>query len=155
VTVTPTVADAAATIKVNGSTVASGSASGAIALQVGSSNVIYVVVTAQDGLATKTYAITISRAGAPPVCTLSATPSRVRKDGTSTLTPNCSPVATSYAWTGGTCQGTTGSTCTVTPVVTTTYGVTGTNGDGTGSPASTTVTVNSVDLTPILMLLLD
>jgi hypothetical protein len=90
-----------------------------------------------------------------PICTLIATPSKVKKNGTSTLTPSCSPAATSFVWTGGTCQGTTGSTCTVTPAVTTTYGVTGTNSFGSSSPAATTVTVNSEDLTPILMLLLD
>ena len=62
VTVTPTVADATATIKVNGTTVASGSPSGAIALAVGSGNVINVVVTAQDGTTIKTYTITVTRA---------------------------------------------------------------------------------------------
>jgi hypothetical protein len=67
VTVTPTVADATATIKVNGVTVASGNASGAIALAVGSGNVINVVVTAQDGSTTKTYAITVTRAAATTV----------------------------------------------------------------------------------------
>jgi hypothetical protein len=60
-TVTPTVADAAATIKVNGTAVASGSASGLIALAVGS-NTITTVVTAQDGTTTKTYTVTVTRA---------------------------------------------------------------------------------------------
>ncbi len=56
VTVTPTVADATATVKVNGVTVASGSPSGPITLAVGP-NVITVLVTAQDGVTTKTYTI--------------------------------------------------------------------------------------------------
>jgi hypothetical protein len=90
-----------------------------------------------------------------PICTLSAAPSKVKRNGTSTLNPSCSPAATSYAWTGGTCQGTTGATCTVTPAITTTYGVIGSNGFGPSSSATATVTVKSVDLTPILMLLLD
>ena len=62
-TVTPTATDANSTIKVNGVTVASGSASTAINLNVGS-NTITTVVTAQDGTTTKTYSITITRAAA-------------------------------------------------------------------------------------------
>lgn len=62
-TVTPTKLHANASIKVNGTTVASGSASGAIALAVGP-NVINTVVTAQDGTTTQTYAVTVTRASA-------------------------------------------------------------------------------------------
>jgi len=61
VTVTPTLQDATATIKVNGVIVASGTASGAIALSVGA-NTINTEVTAQDGVTTKTYTITVTRA---------------------------------------------------------------------------------------------
>lgn len=64
-TVTPTVADSLATVKVNGSTVVSGGASGAIALAVGSSNIINIVVTAADGVTTKNYAIYLTRLGPP------------------------------------------------------------------------------------------
>lgn len=60
ITVTPTASDTGATIRVNGVTVASGSASGAINLNVGA-NTIYVVVTAGDGATTKTYTITVTR----------------------------------------------------------------------------------------------
>ncbi len=59
-TVTPTVADATSTVTVNGTTVASGSASQAINLSVGN-NTISIVVTAQDS-STKTYTITVNRA---------------------------------------------------------------------------------------------
>lgn len=62
VTVAPTLADAGASVKVNGNTVASGTASAAIALAVGNGNVINVVVTAQDGITTKSYSITVTRA---------------------------------------------------------------------------------------------
>lgn len=89
-----------------------------------------------------------------PICTLSAVPVRVRKGETSTLTAACNPAANSYTWTGGTCQGTSASTCAVTPAVSTPYSVTGTNSYGS-STATATVTVKSLDLTPILMLLLD
>ena len=60
-TVTPTVTDATATIKVNGTAVASGIASGAISLVVGN-NPITVLVTAQDGTTQSTYTITVTRA---------------------------------------------------------------------------------------------
>jgi len=60
-TVIPTAADVTATITVDGTAVTSGSASGAIALAVGS-NTITTVVTAQDGTTTKTYTLTVTRA---------------------------------------------------------------------------------------------
>ena len=61
-TVTPTVNQANATVKVNTTAVTSGSASGAITLATGS-NTITVLVTAQDGT-TKTYTISVTRAAA-------------------------------------------------------------------------------------------
>ena len=65
VKLTPTVNESNATVKVGkGSsltTVASGSASGAIALTVGA-NAIKVEVTAQDGTTTQTYTVTVTRA---------------------------------------------------------------------------------------------
>src|SRR5205085_331284 len=63
ITVTPTRAEGTATIKVNGSSVTSGSASGAIALAVGA-NIITVLVTAGDGSTTRSYSITITRGSA-------------------------------------------------------------------------------------------
>jgi trimeric autotransporter adhesin len=62
VQITPTVQDATASIKVNGVTVASGTASAAIPLSVGN-NVVNTVVTAQDGVTTKTYSIKFTRMG--------------------------------------------------------------------------------------------
>ncbi|WP_436135403.1 IPTL-CTERM sorting domain-containing protein [Acidovorax sp. LjRoot129] len=61
-TVTPTVADATASVTVNGVATTSGSASGAIALAVGA-NTLTTVVTAQDGTTTKTYTVMVTRAG--------------------------------------------------------------------------------------------
>ena len=101
--------------------------------------------------------LTATYSGAPlsaPVCTLTASPAAVSRNGASVLTASCTNSPTSYSWTGGTCTGTTAATCTVTPMATTTYGVTGTNSAGSGA-ASATVTAASIDLTPILMLLLD
>jgi len=87
-------------------------------------------------------------AATPPgllACTLAATPSSISAGSTSTLTASCSPgVITevfSYAWSGGTCAGTSAATCVVTPSASTTYTVAGINSAGTGASARATVTV--------------
>lgn len=61
ITATPTKDAAAATIKVNGTTVTSGSPSGSISTPVGITP-ITVVVTGDDGVSTRTYAVTATRA---------------------------------------------------------------------------------------------
>ena len=66
-TVTPTTNDANATVTVNGTAVASGGASGSISLNVGD-NSIDAVVTAEDGVSTQTYTVTVTRQ-APPAST--------------------------------------------------------------------------------------
>ena len=66
--VTPTVSESHATIMVNGNAVTSGNASGDINLNVGA-NPINIVVTAQDGITTKTYNISVIRA-APPALSI-------------------------------------------------------------------------------------
>ena len=60
VSVTPSVAESHATVKVNNVTVASGNASGALSLSVGL-NEINTVVTAQDGTTTQAYALVLTR----------------------------------------------------------------------------------------------
>lgn len=79
ITITPTAAQANATIKVNGTTVTSGNASGNIALALGS-NVITIEVTAQDGTTTKTYTVTVTRESTLPVTLLSFT-GKAQADG--------------------------------------------------------------------------
>jgi gliding motility-associated-like protein len=64
VTLTPTVTQANATVKINGTSVASGTPSASLPLAVGP-NTLTTVVTAQDGTTTKTYTITITRASGP------------------------------------------------------------------------------------------
>jgi len=59
-TVTPTAADATATITVNGTNVISGNPSGSLSLSVGA-NVITNLVTAEDGITTNTYTLTVTR----------------------------------------------------------------------------------------------
>lgn len=68
ITVTATAAHVAATIRVNGSTLVSGSLSGSISVPVGVST-IEVVVTAEDGSTTRRYSVLATRAGAG-TCTL-------------------------------------------------------------------------------------
>ncbi|MEI7908405.1 MAG: cadherin-like beta sandwich domain-containing protein [Verrucomicrobiota bacterium] len=60
ITLTPTLSQAQGAVTVNGSAVASGSASGAIALSLGS-NIITLVVTAQDGVTTQSYSVAVTR----------------------------------------------------------------------------------------------
>lgn len=62
-TATPTAADKAATIRVNGALVASGGTSAALTLAVGG-NTLSIVVTAEDGASTRTYTVLVTRAAA-------------------------------------------------------------------------------------------
>ncbi len=62
VTITPTTADANASVTVNGTPVASGTPSNPIALNVGA-NTISLLATAQDGTTTRTFSVTVTRAG--------------------------------------------------------------------------------------------
>jgi len=61
ITVTPTLNNPHAIIKVNGTTITSGTASSAIPLNVGD-NAISTIVTAQDGITHKTYTVVVNRA---------------------------------------------------------------------------------------------
>lgn len=80
-----------------------------------------------------------------PVCTVSATPNSVTSGGYTTLMASCSPIATTYKWTGGNCSTNLWSpSCTTAPTATTTYTVAGVNAVGAGTPASATVTVQAV-----------
>ncbi|WP_295793684.1 cadherin-like beta sandwich domain-containing protein [Mucilaginibacter sp.] len=76
ITVTPTTQDATATVTVNGTIVASGSASNPITLNVGL-NTINTIVTAQSG-ATKTYSITIRRQSSALLTRLNYSPPMVQ-----------------------------------------------------------------------------
>ena len=70
-TLTPVAADAGATIRVNGTVVASGSAAAAVTLAVGTT-VITVAVTAADGVSSRSYTVSAARA-AVGSCTLTPT----------------------------------------------------------------------------------
>jgi autotransporter-associated beta strand protein len=71
INVTPTAAGEGATVTVNGTAVASGTASAPIALSVGP-NLITTLVRAQDGVTTRTYTVNVNRASAATVATSSA-----------------------------------------------------------------------------------
>ncbi|OGT13239.1 MAG: hypothetical protein A3F73_07820 [Gallionellales bacterium RIFCSPLOWO2_12_FULL_59_22] len=79
-----------------------------------------------------------------PTCTLTATPASITAGGTSVLTVNCSPAATSYAWSSNTGFSGSVTSGTVSPSATATYSVTGYNDGGAGNTASATVTVKHV-----------
>ncbi|WP_206110592.1 cadherin-like beta sandwich domain-containing protein [Pannonibacter phragmitetus] len=122
-TVTPTVTDANATITVNGTSVTSGSASGAINLNVGS-NIITVVVTAEDGTTTETYTVDVTRAA--PASADATLSNLVLSQGT--LTPGFASGTTSYTASVGNAV----TSLTVTPTVT---------------DANATITVNGTSVT--------
>ena len=134
VTITSTVQVAGATIKVNGVTVAGGAASGPITLNAGPT-VVNLVVTAQDGVTQKTYAITVNRTGSsnPALSAIKLNPTAIL---TSTTGPSNSNYFTSVS------PGTTSVTVTSTTQDTgTTITV---NGAATASGvASTPITLNA------------
>jgi len=88
--VTPTTADNTATVKVNGVTVTSGTASAAILLAVGS-NTITTTVTAQDGVTVDSYVITVTRAAST-----NASLSAIKLSPTTTLTTVTGPDYADY-----------------------------------------------------------
>lgn len=83
---------------------------------------------------------TVAVTAAPPVpqCALAASPSTLNAPGWVILTASCSPAATSYSW-----SNITGSSSSVYVTSTTTYSVRGSNAQGVGNNATTTVTVGT------------
>jgi gliding motility-associated-like protein len=88
ITVTPVTQDPIATVTVNGVAVTSGTSSASIPLSIGA-NVINTVVTAQDGITTKTYSITVTRQGNALLSTLTFSPPL-------TITPVAGPYYKNY-----------------------------------------------------------
>ncbi len=121
---------------------ASGSGNGSVGYSV-AANVGVGARTGTLTIATQTFTVNQAGTVSPPFCALVANPAVVVSGGSSTLTATCSPAADSYTWTGGTCVGTVGATCTVSPTSAVTYTVAGTNVNGLGVAASATVSVFS------------
>ncbi|MCX7176268.1 MAG: hypothetical protein NT159_20550 [Proteobacteria bacterium] len=80
---------------------------------------------------------------AAPICTLTASSASIPAGSSATLTANCSPSTTAYAWTGISCAGVAAASCLVKPSATASYTVAGTNAIGMGATASATVTVSA------------
>ena len=137
-TVTPIITDATASVKVNGITVVSGSASQAIALNVGS-NTISTVVTAQDGTTTQTYTVTVTRAAAPAPASTVATLSNLTLSA-GTLTPAFASGTNSYTAN----VGNTTSSLTVAPVTTDATSTVMVNGSTVASGSASQAIVLSV-----------
>ena len=77
---------------------------------------------------------------AAPVCVLAVSSKNIIAGGATTLTASCNPIAATLNWTNSG-FGTGITSGSVSPGVTTTYSVSGTNAAGTGNIASVTVTV--------------
>lgn len=88
-----------------------------------------------------TYGAVLRANNALPQCTLGASTTVLALGSNATLTASCSPAATAYTWTGGTCAGTSGATCTVSPTAKTSYSVAGSNANGFGPSASISIEV--------------
>jgi len=127
ITATPTVTDSNATVKVNGTNVASGTASGPISLHVGSTPVT-VVVTAQDGSQT-TYNFTVTRAAPSTVSTLSGLALSA-----GTLSPTFATATTNYT----AIVSNSTSSITVTPTLTDSNATVTVNGTNVASGAAST-----------------
>ncbi|CAN5451747.1 hypothetical protein BH11PSE11_BH11PSE11_02650 [soil metagenome] len=95
---------------------------------------------------------------APPACTLSTTTPTIYLGKSATLTVTCNPAATSYQWTN-TGFSSTASGGDVSPSVTTTYTVRGSNAAGNGNTSAVTVTVKpkppAGSMLPILQMILN
>lgn len=91
VTITPTAENPNATIKVNGTVVASGGTSGAISLTVGSNNIIAVAVTTPSGVS-QNYTITVTRADSAYLSALTIQ----SRSAAVPLTPTFTKTTTSY-----------------------------------------------------------
>jgi outer membrane autotransporter protein len=89
ITLTPTASEPNATIRVNGTAVASGAASAPVSLAVGSTT-INIIVTAQNGTTTKAYSVDVIRAASTSAGLSGLVPS------TGTLSPAFTPATFTY-----------------------------------------------------------
>ncbi len=151
VTVTPTVAQANASVKVNGVTTNSGSPSQSIVLGAGTTQ-IDVVVTAQDGITTKSYTLNVAvqTTGAPQTITFGSLPPKAFGDPPFALAAAASSgLPVSYASSNPAVATVSGSTVTIIAAGNTTFTATQA-GNGTyaaAPPVNQTLTVNPASQT--------
>lgn len=164
VTVTPTKADANATVSINGAVLASGVTSRVVNLNVGA-NTITVLATAQNG-STKTYTVTVTRAAAP-IPAAPSTPDlvsasdsgqsntdNITNDNTPTFNGTATPNTTVKLYASGTLVGTSTAdgagnwsvTTSSQPDGTYTFTAIAVDGAGNQSPASASLSV-TIDTT--------
>ena len=93
-TLAPTPQDPAATITVNGQAVASGGATQPLPLTVGANNVFTILITAADGLTTRSYSLTVTRQGSGRLTSLGI--SCVGGPTCGVLNPSFDPDVTDY-----------------------------------------------------------
>ena len=144
VTVTPTVNESHASVTVDGTTVVTGTASSAVSLTAGQANDIEVVVSAEDTSVTKTYTVSVTRAGSSDA-TLSAL---TISDGT--LTPAFDSSTTAYT----AAVANSVASVTVTPTVNESNAAVAVNGaavdSGTASQAISLTVGQSTDVTVVV-----
>jgi hypothetical protein len=143
-TVTPTLADTKASVRVNGSTVASGAASSSQALNVGA-NVITVLVTAENGT-TKTYTVTVTRTAAPALSSNANLASLTVSAGA--MSPSFNQNTTSYSF--SVANGVTSTT--VTPTLADTKALVRVNGSAVTSGSPSSAQALNVGANPITVL---
>jgi alpha-tubulin suppressor-like RCC1 family protein len=100
---------------------------------VNSSNAVEVLGSGGTGF--------LNLGSAPPVCTLTVSPTTITAGASATLSASCMPTATSYVWSNSG-FGSTVASGSVSPAISTTYSVKGSNGSGSGNTAITILTVN-------------
>ncbi|PKE29589.1 autotransporter domain-containing protein [Rahnella sp. AA] len=152
ISLTPTTRNNTATVTVNGVSVTSGSASGAVALSEGN-NTLSVVVTAGDGTTTSAYTVVVQRSGLAPVAGSDSTSVAFNSSNNAITLPLSGGTATSVAVTSPPAHGSvviTGTTATYTPVSnysgTDTFTYTASNNWGTSAPATVSIHVTNVTL---------
>lgn len=150
-TARPTAADAGGTITVNGAAVASGTDSAAIPLAVGD-NTLNIVVVAADRQTSQTYTVTVTRAQPAPVAgnaTASVAANSANNPITLLITGSATSVAVSTPASHGAATAS-GTGIVYTPAAgysgSDSFGYTASNGSGTSSPATVTVSVTPATL---------
>jgi len=153
ISLTPTTSNNTATVTVNGVSVTSGSASGAVALSEGN-NTLSVVVTAGDGTTTSAYTVVVQRSGLPPVAGSNNASVAFNSSNNAITLPLSGGTATSVAVTSPPAHGSvgiTGTTATYTPASNysgaDSFSYTASNSWGTSTPASISLTISAPTIT--------
>ena len=147
ITATPTAADSASTIIVNGQAVSSGAVSQSINLAVGTGNTITIVVTAQDKTTTQTYTVAVTRLAAGASVSNNSNLAGLSLSLGSILLPAFALNATSY-----TAQVPDNiSSIAITPTAASSTSTITVNGKAVSSGAASTINISSVNTITIVV----